>query len=132
MARCPGLRVFPGNVLIMNKAFMLGPALLSKSCGEDGRDGRIRTADPMHPKHVRYQAAPRPDARNINYSRTSEKMNKNIQDWLFLREAAISWSASRTSARTFLNFSGWTAWGVRSPNSSSIRRRPPAKVNPRV
>ena len=27
-----------------------------------GRDGRIRTADPLLPKQVRYQAAPRPGA----------------------------------------------------------------------
>lgn len=26
-----------------------------------GRDGKIRTCDPMHPMHVRYQAALRPD-----------------------------------------------------------------------
>ena len=26
-----------------------------------GRDGEIRTHDPMHPMHVRYQTAPRPD-----------------------------------------------------------------------
>ena len=26
-----------------------------------GRDGEIRTHDPMHPMHVRYQAALRPD-----------------------------------------------------------------------
>ena len=26
-----------------------------------GRDGRIRTSDPVHPMHVRYQAALRPD-----------------------------------------------------------------------
>jgi hypothetical protein len=27
------------------------------------RDGRIRTGDPLLPKQVRYQAAPRPEAR---------------------------------------------------------------------
>ena len=26
-----------------------------------GRDGEIRTRDPLHPMQVRYQAAPRPD-----------------------------------------------------------------------
>ena len=29
------------------------------------RDGRIRTADPRHPKAVRYQAAPRPEAARV-------------------------------------------------------------------
>ena len=28
---------------------------------EIGRDGVIRTLDPLHPMQVRYQAAPRPD-----------------------------------------------------------------------
>jgi hypothetical protein len=28
-----------------------------------GRDERIRTSDPLLPKQVRYQAAPRPDSR---------------------------------------------------------------------
>ena len=28
---------------------------------EDGRDGKIRTCDPLYPKQVRYQAALRPD-----------------------------------------------------------------------
>ena len=28
---------------------------------EIGRDGEIRTRDPLHPMQVRYQAAPRPD-----------------------------------------------------------------------
>lgn len=28
-----------------------------------GRDGKIRTCDPMHPMHVRYQAALRPDSK---------------------------------------------------------------------
>ena len=30
-----------------------------------GRDGRIRTADPLLPKQVRYQAAPRPGAEQV-------------------------------------------------------------------
>ena len=30
-----------------------------------GRDGVIRTHDPMHPMHVRYQAALRPDEGQI-------------------------------------------------------------------
>ncbi len=30
-----------------------------------GRDGVIRTHDPLHPMQVRYQAALRPDERNI-------------------------------------------------------------------
>src|SRR5689334_7022565 len=29
-----------------------------------GRDGEIRTRDPLHPMQVRYQAAPRPEPRN--------------------------------------------------------------------
>ena len=32
-----------------------------KSVDPIGRDGKIRTCDPMHPMHVRYQAALRPD-----------------------------------------------------------------------
>ena len=28
---------------------------------EDGRGGRIRTYDPLYPKQVRYQTAPRPE-----------------------------------------------------------------------
>ncbi len=28
---------------------------------ENGRDGKIRTCDPLYPKQVRYQAALRPD-----------------------------------------------------------------------
>ena len=35
----------------------------------DGRDGRIWTADPTHPKRVRYQAAPRPDRKATYYSK---------------------------------------------------------------
>ena len=29
---------------------------------EDGRGGEIRTHDPLYPKQVRYQTAPRPDS----------------------------------------------------------------------
>ncbi len=29
--------------------------------GESGRGGEIRTHDPLYPKQVRYQTAPRPD-----------------------------------------------------------------------
>src|SRR6185436_18376782 len=32
-----------------------------------GRDGEIRTRDPLHPMQVRYQAAPRPDARHAKH-----------------------------------------------------------------
>ena len=32
---------------------------------EIGRDGEIRTRDPLHPMQVRYQAALRPDERRI-------------------------------------------------------------------
>ena len=35
-----------------------GPA---KSISGDGRGGEIRTHDPLYPKQVRYQTAPRPD-----------------------------------------------------------------------
>jgi hypothetical protein len=35
-----------------------GPA---KVIGGDGRGGEIRTHDPLYPKQVRYQTAPRPD-----------------------------------------------------------------------
>ena len=35
-----------------------GPA---KAIGDDGRGGEIRTHDPLYPKQVRYQTAPRPD-----------------------------------------------------------------------
>ena len=38
-----------------------------------GRDGRIRTADPLLPKQVRYQAAPRPGAGQVY--RTHERLN---------------------------------------------------------
>ena len=31
----------------------------------DGRGGQIRTDDPLLPKQVRYQAAPRPDCFNL-------------------------------------------------------------------
>ncbi len=30
----------------------------------NGRDGKIRTYDPLYPKQVRYQTAPRPDPRH--------------------------------------------------------------------
>ena len=30
-----------------------------------GRDGVIRTLDPLHPMQVRYQAAPRPDEKKL-------------------------------------------------------------------
>ena len=38
-----------------------------------GRDGEIRTRDPLHPMQVRYQAAPRPDfgGRMLNRATTS-------------------------------------------------------------
>jgi len=44
------------------KSEIVKTALLVSS-GKDGRDGRIRTGDPLLPKQMRYQAAPRPDAR---------------------------------------------------------------------
>jgi hypothetical protein len=31
------------------------------SAGKPGRGERIRTSDPMSPRHVRYRTAPRPD-----------------------------------------------------------------------
>jgi hypothetical protein len=31
---------------------------------KDGRDDWIRTSDPLLPKQMRYQAAPRPDGKN--------------------------------------------------------------------
>jgi hypothetical protein len=34
-----------------------------------GRDGEIRTRDPLHPMQVRYQAAPRPDTGKIDHPR---------------------------------------------------------------
>ncbi len=33
----------------------------------DGRGGEIRTHDPLYPKQVRYQTAPRPDAALISH-----------------------------------------------------------------
>ena len=36
-------------------------------CSVNGRDGKIRTYDPLYPKQVRYQAAPRPDNRFSYY-----------------------------------------------------------------
>ena len=39
-----------------------GPA---KSIGGDGRGGEIRTHDPLYPKQVRYQTAPRPDTQSL-------------------------------------------------------------------
>ena len=33
--------------------------------GKDGRDGRIRTGDPLRPKQMRYQAALRPDINKL-------------------------------------------------------------------
>ena len=38
-----------------------------------GRDERIWTADPTHPKRVRYQAAPRPDC--VRMVIIAEKLN---------------------------------------------------------
>ena len=35
-----------------------------------GRDGEIRTRDPLHPMQVRYQAAPRPDTDSMLHGRT--------------------------------------------------------------
>ena len=39
------------------------PSRGAKSLGISGRDGGIRTRDPLNPIQVRYQAAPRPDRR---------------------------------------------------------------------
>ena len=36
-------------------------ALLPSRTSVDGRGERIRTSDPLYPKQVRYQAAPRPE-----------------------------------------------------------------------
>jgi hypothetical protein len=37
------------------------PQRLERTLVSIGRDGEIRTRDPLHPMQVRYQAAPRPD-----------------------------------------------------------------------
>jgi hypothetical protein len=39
----------------------------------NGRDGRIRTGDPLLPKQMRYQAAPRPDIERIQETIGGEK-----------------------------------------------------------
>ena len=40
-----------------------------------GRDGEIRTRDPLHPMQVRYQAAPRPDTeRDATHRSTSRQI----------------------------------------------------------
>ena len=41
---------------------------------KNGRDGKIRTYDPLFPKQVRYQAAPRPD--NGGFLTTHDKIEK--------------------------------------------------------
>ena len=51
-----GQTYIPGHE--MQKAALGGPV---DSLGIIGRDGVIRTLDPLHPMQVRYQAALRPD-----------------------------------------------------------------------
>ena len=41
-----------------------------------GRDGKIRTCDPMHPMHVRYQAALRPEPM-LSYASTRSILYRN-------------------------------------------------------
>jgi hypothetical protein len=48
----------------------------ANSLNQIGRGERIRTSDHVHPMHVRYQAALRPEA--LNYNRASNT-NKNIK-----------------------------------------------------
>ncbi len=56
-----------------------------KSFGINGRDGGIRTRDPLNPIQVRYQAAPRPDP-DENDGGSGFFAGKEACDLLELRE----------------------------------------------
>ena len=43
-----------------------------------GRNERIRTTDPFHPKEVRYQAALRPDVCLVYYRIPSQKIHLKV------------------------------------------------------
>ena len=65
---------------------------------ENGRSERIRTSDPMHPMHVRYQAAPRSDFHNLY-----ESSECNSTGLRCLCENYL-WSSLSTHALTMLLF----------------------------
>ena len=94
----------------------------------DGRGGRIRTGDPLHPMQVRYRAAPRPDTANqhnilsgfptsasrflilsqrSNYSKVTPRVSRDAQnltglthlDWTVIPSAAEE-SKTLTSNRS--------------------------------
>ena len=47
------------------RTILPGTANAIESGTEDGRGGEIRTHDPLYPKQVRYQTAPRPEPIHI-------------------------------------------------------------------
>ena len=59
-----------------------------------GRDGVIRTLDPLHPMQVRYQAAPRPDERKLyQLGRELDRCTQESDDAVerFMQGFAIVW-----------------------------------------
>ena len=45
----------------MDMSHVFGEMVFCRDLRESGRGGEIRTHDPLYPKQVRYQTAPRPD-----------------------------------------------------------------------
>ena len=59
-----GVEIFPALKSDTGELFA-GCEKLDLVCIFNGRGGQIRTDDPLLPKQVRYQAAPRPDSLNL-------------------------------------------------------------------
>src|SRR5690606_1265228 len=123
------------------------PLVIAITNGLDtaGRDGGIRTRDPLHPMQVRYQAALRPERKRVYQNRKKPARRAQVFDGKFqceaLPAAGCSPRASASMADTLPSSvrSAWisaalrrtaASWSCGVSRASPRRLRAPLMVKP--